>query len=575
MPSEESAPERPRRRGPSTSQVLVVTSVMFTFISFWRTAAIVLCDLASTAYYIGGIVESQIGAAAPWFILAVMIFSYGVRSIYIESCAMFVRGGVYRVVKEAMGGTLAKLSVSALLFDYILTGPTSGVSAGQYIVGWLVDFFHLGPESLLASNQNLIAAGVAVAITVYFWRVNLKGIHESSDQALRIMGATTVMGVIMILWCCDHPGGSSRQDQGAADRPKLRPQGRPHTHEPMLDPLGRQVDPLGFLGRTKIGAELRSAPMTGNWFSLLGVCGLLIAFGHSVLAMSGEETLAQVYREVESPKLKNFKRAAFVVFIYSLLFTSLISFFAVMLIPEEMRITKYSGNLMGGLAMNVIGPRWALLAFNAVVVFVGFLILSGAVNTAIVGSNGVLNRVSEDGVLPDWYLKPHPRYGTTYRLINTVAGLQIVTIVASRGNVLTLGEAYAFGVVWSFVFKALSMLVLRFKQPSHREYEVPLNFRFGKYDVPVGISLIFLVLAGAALANLLTKEVATIAGSLFTFILFTIFFLSERAHHRRLGSSEHHEHLEQFNQAFSEHLTPQGLRPDQALSQAGGDPLSV
>src|SRR5215468_5372001 len=194
-------PAQPKRRGPTAGQVLVVTSVMFTFISFWRTAALVLCDLASTAYYIGGIVESQIGKAAPWFILAVMVFSYGVRSVYIESCAMFVRGGVYRVVKEAMGGTLAKLSVSALLFDYILTGPTSGVSAGQYIVGWLVDFFHLGPESLLATNQNLIAAGIALAITAYFWRVNLKGIHESSDQALRIMGATTIMGLVMIVWC--------------------------------------------------------------------------------------------------------------------------------------------------------------------------------------------------------------------------------------------------------------------------------------------------------------------------------------------------------------------------------------
>ena len=98
---------RPKRQGPSAGQVLVVTSVMFTFISFWRTAALVLCDLASTAYYIGGIVESQIGKAAPWFILGVMLFSYGVRSIYIESCAMFVRGGVYRIVKEAMGGGLA------------------------------------------------------------------------------------------------------------------------------------------------------------------------------------------------------------------------------------------------------------------------------------------------------------------------------------------------------------------------------------------------------------------------------------------------------------------------------------
>ena len=94
---------RPKRRGPTAGQVLVVTSVMFTFISFWRTAAIVLCDMASTAYYIGGIVESQIGKAAPWFILGVMLFSYAVRSIYIESCSMFVRGGVYRIVKEAMG----------------------------------------------------------------------------------------------------------------------------------------------------------------------------------------------------------------------------------------------------------------------------------------------------------------------------------------------------------------------------------------------------------------------------------------------------------------------------------------
>src|ERR1700722_6159090 len=119
----------------SAGQVLVVTSVMFTFISYWRTAAIVLCDLASTAFYIGGIVESAIGKAAPWFILAVMVFSYAVRSVYIESCSMFVRGGVYRVVKEAMGGGPAKLSVSALMFDYILTGPISGASAGQYLIG--------------------------------------------------------------------------------------------------------------------------------------------------------------------------------------------------------------------------------------------------------------------------------------------------------------------------------------------------------------------------------------------------------------------------------------------------------
>ena len=211
MSSGEKSTEQPRRRGPTTSQVLVVTSVMFTFISYWRTAAIVLCDIASTAYYIGGIVESQIGKAAPWFILAVMLFSYAVRSVYIESCAMFVRGGVYRIVKEAMGGGLARLAVSALLFDYILTGPISAVTAGQYVIGLINEMLNLGATSQLMAFQNWLSAAIAVAVTVYFWRVNTKGIHESSDQALKIMGATTIMGIIMIFWCLLDPGGTTRE----------------------------------------------------------------------------------------------------------------------------------------------------------------------------------------------------------------------------------------------------------------------------------------------------------------------------------------------------------------------------
>ena len=112
---------------------------MLSFISFWRAAAIVLCDLASSAYYAGGIAEAYVGKSAPWFIFAIMLSSYAVRAVYIESCSMFVRGGVYRVVHEALGGTLAKFSVSALMFDYVLTGPISGVAAGLYLAGLLND----------------------------------------------------------------------------------------------------------------------------------------------------------------------------------------------------------------------------------------------------------------------------------------------------------------------------------------------------------------------------------------------------------------------------------------------------
>jgi amino acid transporter/nucleotide-binding universal stress UspA family protein len=711
------------------AQVIIVSSVMFTFISYWRTAAVVLCDLASTAYYIGGIVEQAIGPAAPWFILAVMLFSYAVRSVYIESCSLFVRGGVYRVVKEAMGGFLGKLSVSALMFDYILTGPTSGVSAGQYIMGLILDSISIINPNFKISEEgkDLVkrygAVLIACAVTLYFFRQNLLGIHESSGKALKIMVATTVMAGIIILWCAltllihgpvnsiwrapdlspkveyrnaayfkltkdsfewleqagvpaktlaalgrfqdkefksqmefdgamrmtlgdanwkryqaplrayakevdDYEWTTAAADTLQGDVPdevleKLQPMLRkefattpvfetrlaelltpeelaeykylimeeaantkvvdrvtgerrtmwardPQTGEllPKLDKhgnprpkinkaTGRQEDPRGFLASWFPSfAKKLAAP--GNWLSIIGIIGLFIAFGHSILAMSGEETLAQVYREVESPKLPNFKKAAFIVFVYSLGLTATISFLAVALIPDEVRMKDYSENLIGGLAMYVWGHPYARLALNAFVVVIGFLILSGAVNTAIIGSNGVLNRVAEDGVLPDWFLKPHPRYGTTYRLLYLIVGLQLFTILVSRGDMLILGEAYAFGVVWSFVFKALAMVVLRFKDRSPREYKVPFNVRIGNVEVPIGLSVIFLILLFTALMNFFTKEVATIGGMVFTVVFLLIFLVSEHYHEKR-RAGKHHEHLEQFNRQTTEVITPASL----------------
>src|SRR4029077_7858251 len=95
--------------------------------------------------------------------------------------------------------------------------------------------------------------------------------------------------------------------------------------------------------------------MAPNAGALLGLIGIFMAFGHSFLAMSGEESLAQVNRELEYPKHKNLMRAGFVIFVYSLLFTSLVSFFAYALIPDDIRMT-YRDNLISGIAMYLAGP---------------------------------------------------------------------------------------------------------------------------------------------------------------------------------------------------------------------------
>jgi amino acid transporter len=517
-------------------RVLIATTALLSFISFWRAAAIVLNDLASSAYYAGGEAEGYIGKAAPWFILAIMLFSYAVRAVYVESCSMFVRGGVYRAVKQSLGGTLAKFSVSALMFDYILTGPISGVAAGQYLAGLINDllqYFHIGGP-LSAVSADSIAVGFAMIVTVYFWWENTKGIPESSEKALHIMKLVTVMVVILIAWC----------GYTIAVRHSVLPP-LPHPRN-----LRLSASALGWLAHS-------SLPQT------FGIIAIFIALGHSVLAMSGEESLAQVYREIESPKLPNLKKAGLVIFIYSLVFTSLVSFFAVMIIPDSVR-QNFLENLIGGLAMNLEGPFIARLIFHGFVVVVGTLILAGAVNTAIVGSNGVLNRVSEDGVLSSWFRQPHPKFGTSYRIINIVVTLQLLTILISRGEVTFLANLYAFGVIWSFAMNGLAVLVLRYTKPGAREFQVPFNFTFRGVQIPVGLGLITLMLFLIAIVNLFTKPIATMAGGAFSILLYIVFTISER--NARSGGKAHVE-MDQFNLEVESELTPEavGAKPGNIL----------
>ncbi len=605
--------QMPELDGGRKINVLLVTSVALSFISFWRAAAIVLCDLASTAYYIGGISEQAVGKAAPWFILAVMLFVYPVTAVYMESCTMFTRGGVYKVVKGAVGRNLAKLSVSALMFDYILTGPISSVSAAKYLLGLFGDLLlmltrgHAHEIHFDSTNFpeviNTLSVLVSIAITAYFWRANLKGIHESSDQALRIMKFTTVMGVIVIGWSVLSLA-----------------MGRGHLEMPPLHPVFTQASRVP--GREPSSGWLEHLP------GILGGMGILIAFGHSLLAMSGEESLAQVNREIEAPKLLNLRRTGRTIFVYSLLLTGSISFLAVLLIPDGNRVMTqivnneadpriennrgktwfevdylrkserpngpdwgyivergkasgkiiptgvrmdidrsrqhveredggYRDNLINGLVQSLVGPEWLKIVMEIVVVLVGFLILSGAVNTSILGSNGVLNRLAEDGVLTPWFQHPHPRFGSTHRIINIVAIMQVVVILFSFGDVNTLGEAYAFGVVWSFVFMTLSMMVLRFKDKSPRQYQTPINIPIktstGLLQVPIGTAVVFLILASTALVNLATKQTATIWGLSFTAGFLILFLLAEAWSKKRHGGA--HEHLEQFNERSSDNVS--------------------
>lgn len=497
-------------------KVVVLTTAMLTFIPFWKAAAIVLCDFGSSAFYAGGIAMLAFGPAFPWYILAVMLFSGILLGIYVESCSLFVRGGVYKVVKEGLGSNAAKVAASAMAFDFLLTGPISSVTAGHYLSGLINSFAHQFHIAFQVPEKSFSVV-FAIIVTLYFWRQNVKGIEESSSKSAKIIAFSLAVCFILAIWSFITIG-----IRGATLPPTT---------------LEFTSESLGWMRNI-------------DWLKAIGLVGMMMAFGHSVLALSGMETLSQVYREIEYPKPRNLKKAAVLIFIFALLFTGGLTFLSALVIPSELIATKYNENLLSGLAMSLAGPNILKLVMQTLVVVAGVVMLSGAVNTALIGSNSLLNRVAEDGILTDWFRKIHKKYGTTYHIINTIVACQLVVILISKGQVYLLGEAYAFGVMWCFVLETCSIMVLRFKKNTEkRDFMFPLNIKYENYYIPVGIFLVFLFLLMIALVNLLTKEIATISGICFTVFLYAVFSVSERLNAKKANTMFEEGYRERVNTA--------------------------
>ncbi|MCX7905895.1 MAG: APC family permease, partial [Elusimicrobiales bacterium] len=345
-------------------------------------------------------------------------------------------------------------------------------------------------------NPRGVAVIFSLCVIYYFWRENIKGVKESSENNIKIVIFTGIVGFLLLIFSI-------------------------YT----IYKRGYNFPPFEF----RFTDESLGWAKNFDFLKPIGIIGVLMALGHSILALSGLETLAQVYREIEDPKIPNLKKAVFIIFIFSFLFTGVLTFFTGLIIPFDKIVNNYYENLLSGLAMELAVPFFLKIFLKFAVVLSAFFMLIGAVNTAIVGANGIMNRVAEDGILPSWMRKLHPKYGTTYIIISTVALLQGIIVILSGGDIFILGEAYAFGVLWSLTFDLASLIVLRFKRYDlKKEWMFPLNIEWKRYKIPLGLILLFILIFSLSIINLFTKKVATMAGVSFSLFLYFLFTYSEK-----------------------------------------------
>lgn len=483
------------RQPPSRSPIKIVlaTPALLSFVSSWRAAALALVELGGVAFFTSGAAERALGEAGAWFVLTVVLAGFALRAIDLEACALFLPFGLYGPVKDVFGRTAARVSAATQLVDQLLLGALATVVAGHYVAS-------LGLS--LLSEQRIprdaaagdVSTATAIGLICLVWWWQRQGRSLPSRTVMRVVsGAVAVLAVIVV--------------------------------SALVTVLTRG----GHLPQLAFPPEpTRTTPL---WTPI----AFFTAFGYCLFALGSVDALAHVAPELQQPRIRQLRRTAFLVCAYSLLVTAATGFLVTAIVPAEIRSAWFDAPL-AALALYVDGPAPIRLFLLLSVVAAANLLLASTAYRAATSTQGLLSRLSEEGVLTSSLRDLHPRFGTPWRLIDLSAVAQIAIVVASGGQVSWLARVYAVGVVWCALFKVAALIGFRFRRREPRAFRVPLNPRVGGREWPVGLLGVGALLAVPALLMLATGDPATLGGASLVLGFVALFTVSERAVHARIST---------------------------------------
>jgi len=397
--------------------------------------AVVFCDIGTSIYYVPGILYGHVKNATPFFVLLTTGGFVLLALKYIEISW-----------RNPEGGGVVTITTKAF-------GPMWGCLGGMLII---VDYFlttaisavsgfqYVGSVFPFLDNHVVLLSCTGVGILAV---LNIIGIRESATASLVMACAAFVIDIIVI--------GAALVSLDASQWRTI----------------------LTHLGT---GKELSSYE-------------LLVGFAAAWLAFSGLESISQLSPAMRLP-LRRTTRWAMAAVIATMIVTSpVLTALAIGLLPDQIKATE-SERFISELGL-VVGGFGVKLA----VVVTASTLLLFASNTAIIGAYHVFLALARQGFLPKVLELRNRAFNTPHIAVLITTSIPVILILLTRGQMIILGDMYAFGLLGAFVFSSFSLDAIR--------------WRLGRRDVGFWIGVLTTLMVVVAWGiNLVEKQFATYFG---------------------------------------------------------------
>jgi len=471
---------RPRREVP----IVLTASALLSFASAYRAAALAVPDLGFAVFFVVVQARSEVGSAAPWFVLAAVLIGIFIRRLDLESWALFIPGGLTGRVDAAFGARAAMAATAVVIVERVLLAALACVVFAHYAASLLFAVRGVGRVPPMAAAADLTSV-FAIALLGWLWlrarRGWLLSVARRTQHVWLAVGTLVTLATFGVV--------SAARSWTSTEHVLLQ-------------------------APSSLGAA-------GWWPFVLA----LATFGQSSPAIGVGDSLPRIARELEPPRSVGLKRTVALTWVYGLAVTTIVSFLYVALVPMT-GTSRWIDAPLIALALNVAAPAWVRAVLALGVVLAAALLLGQATRAALWGAESVLARLAERDVLALIFRARDPRFGRYAAAIDTVVAAAAAAIVMSGASRAWLASAYAFAVLTTFVVQIGALLRLR-RLPAGGPLRLPLNFRIGRREWALGTWCVGLLLTLSALAMLVRHEAGAIGAAVATTTL--AFVLAARA----------------------------------------------